>query len=264
MCSYSTTPHSSGDLGHVSGRFDSESLVGNSDSESQLNMLLSQEAAATSGSPKTLRFLAQIQGISVVILVDSGSSHSSINDNIAPLLQNVTKVSNAVKVQVANGLVISSDSEVKQACWVIQDQQFISDLKVISLLYYDMILGIDWLEAHSPMKIDWLHKWMVITVKGTQVHLYGLNHSLPTHSLIELHVMSDSQQDEEQSQLPPQIQQLLDEFSELFEEPHSLPPNRSFDHSIPLIQGAQPVSISPYRFSQMRWKSKFRICWTKG
>jgi hypothetical protein len=112
-----------------------------------------------------------------------------------------------------------------------------------------MILGIDWLEAHSPMRIDWLHKWMVISINGEQLHLHGLHHSLPAYSLVELHYIEGQLSVLQQNQLPPQIQQLLDDFSDLFEEPHSLPPNRSCDRAIPLIQGAQPINIRPYRFS---------------
>jgi hypothetical protein len=120
--------------------------------------------------------VGHIQGIFVVILVDSGSSHSFINDSVAPFLKNVSIVANPIKVQVANGELISCSSEFKQATWVIQGQEFVSNLKIIPLPYYDMILGIDWLESHIPVKIDWLNKWMVINVNGDQLHLYGIHH----------------------------------------------------------------------------------------
>jgi hypothetical protein len=51
--------------------------------------------------------------------------------------------------------------------WSIhQGTQFVTDLKVLPLPYYDMIIGMDWLEWHSPMKVDWLSKWIVINHKG--------------------------------------------------------------------------------------------------
>jgi hypothetical protein len=40
---------------------------------------------------------------------------------------------------------------------VIQDMVFRANLKLLPLPYYDVILGIDWLELHSPMKVDWLN-----------------------------------------------------------------------------------------------------------
>lgn len=46
----------------------------------------------------------------------------------------------------------------------------------------------------------------------------------------------------------PQIVAVLQEFEHLF-TPTELPPSREHDHSIPLIPGAQPVFIRPYRYA---------------
>jgi hypothetical protein len=48
--------------------------------------------------------------------------------------------------------------------------------------------------------------------------------------------------------LPAEIQLLIDQFSELFQEPDGLPPSRACDHEIQLIPGARPVSVRPYRY----------------
>lgn len=48
--------------------------------------------------------------------------------------------------------------------------------------------------------------------------------------------------------LDPSIQQLVDEFAEIFQEPTSLPPRRDCDHRIPLVPGASPVAIRQYRY----------------
>lgn len=39
---------------------------------------------------------------------------------------------------------------------------------------FDLILGMDWLEAFSPMKIHWQEKWMSITYGASSVILQGL------------------------------------------------------------------------------------------
>lgn len=49
--------------------------------------------------------------------------------------------------------------------------------------------------------------------------------------------------------IPPPIQAMLREHSAIFKEPKGLPPQRSFDHSIPLLPGARPVNIRPYRYA---------------
>jgi hypothetical protein len=47
----------------------------------------------------------------------------------------------------------------------------------------------------------------------------------------------------------PAIQQLIDEFVVLFEVPIELPPSRTCDHSIPLVEGPAPVNVRPYRYT---------------
>jgi hypothetical protein len=49
--------------------------------------------------------------------------------------------------------------------------------------------------------------------------------------------------------LPEPVEQLLQEFEVLFLEPTQLPPPHQFDHAIPLLPGAKPVNLRPYRFN---------------
>lgn len=46
----------------------------------------------------------------------------------------------------------------------------------------------------------------------------------------------------------PDLQQLLDEFKDVFEEPQGLPPERRYDHAIPTLSNAVPVNSRPYRY----------------
>lgn len=50
-------------------------------------------------------------------------------------------------------------------------------------------------------------------------------------------------------EVPEEIQQVIDSFAQVFEPPTGLPPRRSCDHKIPLMEGAQPVNIRPYCYS---------------
>jgi hypothetical protein len=42
---------------------------------------------------------------------------------------------------------------------------------------------------------------------------------------------------------------LLCDYASIFTMPIELPPQRACDHSIPLVEGAAPVSVRPYRFA---------------
>jgi hypothetical protein len=44
------------------------------------------------------------------------------------------------------------------------------------------------------------------------------------------------------------IQQVLLEFEDVFAEPSVLPPHRQYDHTVPLLLGANPVNAKPYRY----------------
>jgi hypothetical protein len=42
---------------------------------------------------------------------------------------------------------------------------------------------------------------------------------------------------------------VLDVYVSVFDEPKGLPPHRKYDHTIPLLPGASPVNLRPYRYS---------------
>lgn len=47
---------------------------------------------------------------------------------------------------------------------------------------------------------------------------------------------------------PPNLQELLNEFDDVFQTPEDLPPQRSCDHHIPLIHPDKTVSARPYKY----------------
>jgi hypothetical protein len=65
---------------------DQESIDAQSDTEALLQMLLSVEAVSSGTSAKVLKFQGEIQGHYVIISINSGSSHSFVNAELAPLL----------------------------------------------------------------------------------------------------------------------------------------------------------------------------------
>lgn len=61
-----------------------------------------------------------------------------------------------------------------------------------------------------------------------------------------------SESDSTISEIPVSIQNLLQEYEEIFLEPQGLPPERTCDHTIPLIPGAQPVNVRLYRYTPIQ------------
>jgi hypothetical protein len=48
--------------------------------------------------------------------------------------------------------------------------------------------------------------------------------------------------------IEPELAILLHTYKELFQSPTTLPPIRSHNHSIPLLEGSNPVKVKPYRY----------------
>jgi hypothetical protein len=222
------------------------------DGETELNVLHLSKAAVTGLEvPRTMKFMGHISGLDALVLLDSGSSHSFISTTVAQSLPNVTTISKPFQVQVANGFQLQCTQQVIGACWSISGVSFSSTLNVLPLPTYDIIIGMDWLEAHSPMWIHWAHKWLCIPLWNSTVMLRGIQTSVMQTALIQVCSIQDLS-DKEQSilkGLPDDIQQLLHQYSIVFEVPQGMPPVRDCDHKVPLLPGARPVQMRPYRYA---------------
>jgi hypothetical protein len=99
------------------------------------------------------------------------------------------------------------------------------------------------------MRIHWRQRWISITYQGSSMVLYGSGHCRSEELLIHIAVVASSKGTQTATTMLPEITTLLDKFSDVLFAPLSLPPSRSCDHSIPLISGAKPVMVRPYRYA---------------
>jgi hypothetical protein len=214
-------------------------------------LLLAVSKAAVTGfqAPRTVKLVGSIQNKVISILVDSGSTSSFISSTVAAQLTDVTPLPSPSSVQVAGGGILCCSFVIKNVVWVVSGYSFQSELRVLPLAAYDVIIGMDWLEQHSPMKVHWKDKWMEIPYHGQTIVLRGEAPPPADQVLLQICFTTDDGPIESNiSLLPTEIQSLVSQFSSLFEEPSSLPPSRPCDHEIPLIPGARPVNVRPYRY----------------
>lgn len=213
-------------------------------------MYLAVSATAVIGSDfgHTMKLKGIIQGLEVLILVDLGSSHSFVSSNFAAQMTGITDMHKPVIVQVADGGQLACSQQLLAAQWSVQQCNFATDFRVLNISAYDLILGVDWLGAHSPMKVHWGQNWIVIPYKGSQVLLHGLASSLPTRSVVEVAAVNSQSPKFTELGLPEIFIQLLSKFESVFMEPTGLPPSRDCDDTIPLVASAVPFQIHPYRY----------------
>jgi hypothetical protein len=115
---------------------------------------------------------------------------------------------------------------------------------VLTLSSYDGIIGLDWLGKYSPMVTDWDQGWLAIPHNVRQVILHSGLTPLCTHALVELNLLNEIA--DAKPMIPDAVQAILDKFASVFATPSGFLPCRQYDHHIPLIPGARPVSVRPY------------------
>jgi hypothetical protein len=194
-----------------------------------------------------MKLKGSIQGKEALILVDSGSTNTFVSKQFAAELLGIHALTNVVKVQVANGSILTCDSFIPQAQWSMDEYSFTSDMKIIDLQHFDMILGMDRLEQFSPMKVHWKHKWLSIPYNGSTSFLQGIVPHLPEEIVVHVCAIIETDQNSA-SEIHPAVAAVLDDFALLFQSPTELPPERDCDHVIPLVPSAKPVHIRPYRY----------------
>lgn len=169
------------------------------------------------------------------------------------------------EVAVASGDRLSNPSKCNNVKLILQGIPIFVDFYLLPLEGYDIVLGTQWLRTLSPIWLDFAMLQKKFKVADKEVVLQGA--SIPNDELVrELKFIREVRKIKkgvlllqlfslrapvtkvEVGYQPPQLQQILEEFQDVFEEPKSLSPSRAQDHKIPLMVGSEPVCVKPYRY----------------
>ena len=217
----------------------------------------------------TMRIVGMVKRKPVHILIDSGSTHNFLDLEYAKTLGCELEQIPPQAVSVADGNHIACQHQCKGFTWSVQDKLFKADVMLIQLGSCDMVLGIQWLRTLGEISWDFQNMIMKFTLDREQVVLKGVVakkmkviEGTPSEKLFEdsihfcllqvqetmpLTLLQCCVDDTKREELP--LLQLKQQFHTVFEEPQNLPPSRGvFDHRIPVMPGAKPVNIRPYRY----------------
>ena len=100
-----------------------QAILDDSDSEEDL-MAISSQATQGTSQGKTIKLSGHILKHQAVILVDSGSSHNFISEQLASLIPNWSTLKKHMQVKMANGGILTCTHEVTDCPWLIQGVQF--------------------------------------------------------------------------------------------------------------------------------------------
>ncbi|KAL0374355.1 UNVERIFIED_CONTAM: Transposon Ty3-G Gag-Pol polyprotein [Sesamum radiatum] len=179
-----------------------------------------------------------VNGKEIHILIDSGSTHSFIDEKVAKALGIKTKLTTPMIVSVADGYRMMSKVICPELSWEIQG-------------------------AHNPVELDFHQLTVTISQKDGKVILRALpqkNGSMlitpdslsgllgrKTYNLFGQMLSAETLKDKPMDN--PIISGLLLRFDDIFQEPQSLPPRRAIEHRIELLPDAIPKKQQPYRYA---------------
>ena len=143
-----------------------------------LNALSSQENA------NCIKLKSRVKDKVMLVLLDSGSSHSFISSHFVDIAQLPTEKMPPRIVKLANGDSLVTDRRISNLQWYSQGHTLCTDMVVLDMHPYDAILRFDWLQAHSPMQCDWEQKTLEFSEQSKLVNLQGLQDPpLQLHSI---------------------------------------------------------------------------------
>nr|XP_045084693.1 uncharacterized protein LOC123494100 [Aegilops tauschii subsp. strangulata] len=161
----------------IDGKLSDEALNAISAEEAveEVAAYLSVNAISGSANSKTIRLRALVENKVMLLLVDSGSSHTFIDRQLAEKLKHkATVLDKSLQVKVVNGDQLQCETELSGLQWWISGHTFTSDMEVIDLGGYDAILGMDWLAQWGAMVCHWEEKWLQFDKQGQQIRLQGI------------------------------------------------------------------------------------------
>lgn len=207
------------------------------------------------------------------ILIDTGSSHNFLSNEFYKLSSNLVKEMKPLQVTVADGGKVIGSKMIEGFTWAMQGYEFSTDVILFPLSGCDLILGMQWLKTLGPITWDCLKLTMEFVQGAKKIVLTAckeFRNQMPRSEKRQLQLARSQVYCiqvvpwdagaqcytlimEEQGDISSQARSLLEEFPELTEERKELPLARPIvDHSIPLIEGANPMNLRPYCYPAMQ------------
>ncbi|PKI64041.1 hypothetical protein CRG98_015573 [Punica granatum] len=108
------------------------------------------------------------------ILVDSGSTHNFVNEEVGRKLDFPTELIPSVKVAVANGNELKCERVCKKFRWRMQGREYEADMLLLPLESYDIVLGVQWLSTLGDILWNFKDLQMKFVIRGVSTNLKKL------------------------------------------------------------------------------------------
>ncbi|KAA0035476.1 peroxidase 64 [Cucumis melo var. makuwa] len=187
----------------------------------------------------TMKVKGMIQNREIVVMIDCGVTHNFILEKL------VKSLPLTIKETVHYGVILGFG--------------------------VDAILGMQWLHSLGVTIVDWKNLTFTFTYNGKSMCIKGdpsltktqisLKSMFKTWSdqdegyLIECRAIGvkggrkqEADETEESFWVTKSVQDILEQYDDVFTWPEKLPPGREIEHQIHLKEGTDPINVRPYRY----------------
>jgi hypothetical protein len=210
-------------------------------------------------------YMIEVEGMisnrPLVILIDSGASHSYVDPRVVESLHLMrSKHEKSWLVQLATGTKRKVNELVKSCSLDMNGMSTKAELNILHLGSYDCLIGMDWLDQHHALLDCRNKRFTCLNEEGIQVTVQGIPRTVTVREILAMQLkkcyrkgcqLFAARVEEVFQDVVSNLEdhRVLKEFEDVFQEVPGLPPKRDIDFSINLMPGAAPVSKAPYRMS---------------
>lgn len=147
---------------------------------------ISLQALSGTLHQSTMKLRGTVKNKPVIILVDSGSTHSFINASFSERFQLPMTEGNIFDVVVANGEKLTSKGLCKNVIIECQGTRIITDLLPLPISGCHVVLGANWLSTLGDIMWNFQDLTMKFTIKGVEHQFQGMKHQNKQLNALEL------------------------------------------------------------------------------
>lgn len=122
---------------------------------------------------KVIKVEARENNYPIMVLIDSESTHSSLDKAMARRLGCEATPSHPLSVIVANGHKVMSQSSCKGFYWEMNRENFSTDLRLLKLGGCNVVLEVDWIKGISPISFEFNKMEVTFEKDGSKKTLAG-------------------------------------------------------------------------------------------
>ncbi|XP_019429957.1 PREDICTED: uncharacterized protein LOC109337432 [Lupinus angustifolius] len=236
-------------------------MEGGEEQEALNSLQLSLYSMKGLTSTKSWKMRGTLRNTPVVIMIDCGASHNFIAGDLVDRLKLKVEMTKTYVVEVGDGHQVRCQGKCTQLRLNLEDLEVVQDFYLFGLKGVDLVLGIGWLADLGEIRADFGK--MILSVKKGDSTITLVGDPTLTKTELSLGAFMQVLLKEGEGLLvqcdpkpharieevvPEEIQRVLQQYEEVFQDPQGLPPARRQDHAIHLKEGAEVPNLRPYRY----------------